>query len=479
MAFLKLAATLSSFALLAGCAAVTGEAGLQDVQNSSRTVLAADISKVRNEPEANVVQSRVIQSLKRPLSSDAAVQIALLKNRGLQASLNDLGIAEAQMVQASLPPNPRIGLSRKTGILALEIERQISASIFALATLPVRTAIAKDQFRSAQLRTSEAVFKLAADTRRQYIRAVAANQQVAGLAVAKRTSEATAELVKRLGESGALNKLNQARDFVFDAELGAQLAQARTQARVEKERLVRLLGLWGEDVDKLKLPTALPSLPRLKTVREVEADALRRRIDLEVARSDLEALAKTLGLAEATRFISDVDLLARRTTDRAHIYAADGDYEREKKTFRTLELEIEIPIFDFGQARVAQAEETYMRAANKLAEKAVNIRSEAREAYQAWRGTRDVAALYQSRILPLRKIIQDESLLQYNGMLIDVTQLIADARGRVMSQVAAVNATRDFWLADVDFRHAIIGGGISGAAMSAAGPSAEAGGGGH
>jgi len=58
-------------------------------------------------------------------------------------------------------------------------------------------------------------------------------------------------------------------------------------------------------------------------------------------------------------------------------------------------------------------------------------------------------------------------LLQYNGMLIDVTQLIADARGRMMSQVAAVNAKRDFFIADVDFKHALIGGGVSGAAASA------------
>ena len=154
--------------------------------------------------------------------------------------------------------------------------------------------------------------------------------------------------------------------------------------------------------------------------------------------------------------------------------------ERECVKRRTLELEIEIPIFDFGQARVAEAEETYMQAANKLAEKAVNVRSEAREAYQVWRGTYDVTRLYQNQILPLRKTIQDESLLQYNGMLIDVTQLIADARGRMMSQVAAINAKRDFWLADTDFKHALIGGGVSGGAANGGGAAPQAaGGGGH
>ncbi|KAF0227414.1 MAG: outer membrane efflux [Beijerinckiaceae bacterium] len=240
---------------------------------------------------------------------------------------------------------------------------------------------------------------------------------------------------------------------------------------------MRLLGLWGNDLVALKLPGALPGMPRLASAREIEAEALKRRVDLQMARSDLDLLAKSLGLTQATRFVADVDLLGRRTTDRSHaINPVTNDLERERVKRRTLELEIEIPIFDFGQAKVAQAEETYMQAANKLAEKAVNIRSEAREAYQVWRGTHDVSRLYQSQILPLRKVIQDESLLQYNGMLIDVTQLIADSRGRMMSQIAAINAKRDFFIADVDFKHALIGGGVSGGAASG-GAAPQAGGG--
>ncbi len=449
--------------VLAGCVSTQPDNGLGMLQASATADLGKQVEKIRSEEEAGTSKSRVDSLLKKPLTADAAVQIAFWNNRGLQAAFNELGIADAQRMQASLPPNPRIAIARTTAPLALEIERQISGSILALVTLPARVEIANDRFRAAQLRTLENTLKLAADTRRQYYRAVAANQQVAALVQAKSTAEATAELFKRLGESGGVNKLNQARDFVFYAETGAQLAQARIQQGVEREKLIRLMGLWGEDLSALKLPNSLPAMPRLATSREIEAEALKRRVDLQMARADLDALAKSLGLTQATRFVADIDLLGRRTYDRA--FKADGD--RESTIRRTLELEIEIPLFDFGQARAALAEETYMQAANKLAEKAINVRSEAREAYQVWRGTYDVSRLYQSQVLPLRKIIQEESLLQYNGMLIDVTQLIADARGRMMSQVAAVNAKRDFFIADVDFKHALIGGGVSGAAASA------------
>ena len=130
---------------------------------------------------------------------------------------------------------------------------------------------------------------------------------------------------------------------------------------------------------------------------------------------------------------------------------------------RGLEVEFEIPIYDFGQANVRNAQETYMAAANRLAERAVNVRSEAREAYLRYRGNFDLARYYQSRVLPLRKTIQDETLLHYSGMLVDVTRLITDARARILSNVEAINARRDFWIAATDLKAAMVGGGMGGA----------------
>jgi outer membrane protein TolC len=468
---------LSATALtLAGCATFSPDGGMSVVGAVTATDLQADVVKVSDEAGALALAPRIEALLKRPLTADSAVQLALLNNKGLQASFNELGVSEAQMVSASLPPNPRFSLARTTAPLSLEIERQVVGSIFALATLPARAAIAQDRFRGAQLKTAEAVLRLAAETRRQYVRAVAANHQASYLQEAKTATEASAELFKRLGESGATNKLDQSREFAFYAELGAQLAQARLQQKVEREKLVRLLGVWGKDTG-FKLPSTLPPLPRLQTRREIESEAVKRRIDLQIARGDLDLLAKSLGLTQATRFINDVDLLGRSAIDKGKTVLPDGDIEREKRELKTFEVEIEIPLFDFGQSRVVAAEQTYMQAANKLAEKAVNVRSEAREAYMAYRGSYDIARLYQTQVLPLRKIIQDEALLQYNGMLIDVTQLIADARARNLSNLAAINARREFWLAHTDLKHAVIGGGVGGGGGGAGQVAAAEGGG--
>ena len=451
---------------LAGCVTAAPESGLGPVDAVARAELGQSAIKVATDTEASDANAGVQAALRRALTPDAAVGIALASNRGLQAAYNDLGISEAALLQASLPPNPKIGLSSLAGGLELEIERSLLVSLYGLATLPARRDIAGDHLRAAQMRAAEATLKLATDVRRQYFRTVAANQQVATLQQAKVTTDAAAELARKLGETGGMNKLDQAREYALAAELNSQLARARLQQRLERERLTRLLGLWGPAID-FRLPAALPPLPKgTRSARDVEAQAIKRRVDLQAARLDLEALGKSLGFTQATRFTTDVELSGTSKYDRKKTVGADGEVEKEKLNRRGLGLEIEISLFDFGQARVMDAEQRYMRAANLLAEKAVNVRSEAREAYMAYKGTWDIARHYEATVLPLRKQIQDEALLQYSGMLVDVTSLVADVRARILAQAQAIDARRDFWTADAELRAALAGGGAGAASGS-------------
>lgn len=419
--------------------------------------LKKDVSDIRTPEDADAVRDTVHQLLRRPLTADAAVQIALLNNRGLQAAYNELAQAEAERVANSLPPNPAISLSRISGSLEIEIEKRIIADILALATLPTRADIAATRFQQAQLRAALETLRVAAETRRAFHRAVAARELSDFLAQAQVAAESTAKLGTRLGETGAINKLDQAREHVFYAEVTTLLATARRRAVSEREALIRSLGLWGNDI-QFMLPSALPALPqRPQSQGGVEAEAVRRRIDLQIARLDLQALAKSYGLTQATRFINllDAGFAAKTTKDRQ-----TGEIIRD----RGFDLELQIPIFDFGEVRVRQAEATYMQSANLLIEKAINVRSEARNAYVVYRSTYDIARHYEGEILPLRKIISDETLLRYNAMQIDVFSLLAEAHQRINSTIAAIEAKRDFWLSATDLRVAIVGGGNSASA---------------
>ena len=467
--YLSLFAAIGGMLSLGGCAAFSPDGGMGPVAKFTRAELGKDVSAYRNESEAAAARATVTRLLKRPLTADGAVRVALLNNRGLQAAYEDLGIAEAAMVGASLPPNPTISLMRLAGSGEVEIERRIVANILVLATLPMRTEIAKDRFRQAQLRAIGETMQTAAEARRAYYRAVATRETGAFLERAQTAAATAAQLAKRLGETGAMNKLDQAREQVFYADVGSQVAAARQQAVRERESLARVLGLWGRDLS-FRRPAKLPALPaRPRVRRTIETDAIRRRIDLQIARLDLDALAKSHGLTEATRFINLLDVAGVSKTVRP----AEGDTTRQ----RGLEIEFQIPIFDFGEVRMREAEATYRQAVNRLIEKAVNVRSQAREAYRGYRGAYDIARHFQREVVPLRQIISDETLLRYNAMQIDVFSLLSEARQRVAANVSGIEARRDFWLADTNLHMAIAGmgpgaaeGGTSTATVASAEP---------
>jgi outer membrane protein TolC len=455
---------LAAAMLLSGCTWFSPDAGMGVVATIAQQELKKDAAAIRSPDEAEAAGATVRRLLGRTLTADAAVQIALLNNRGLQAAYADLAIADAERVGQSLPPNPTFSWRRIQAGPALESEMQLVTNIIALAILPARSEIAAERFHQVQLRAAEETLRVAHETRRAYYRAVAARELIHFLIESQSAAESATRLAARLGETGAMNKLDQAREQVFYADLTAQLATARQREASEREALIRSMGVWGTSLD-FKLPNALPAVPRrVQTLAGIEVDAVSRRVDLQIARIELDVLAKSYGLTQATRFINILDAgYADKLEKRVD----------ERNLMRGFDVRLQIPLFDFGEVRVRQAEATYMQAVNRMLELAVNVRSEARDAYRVYRSTYDIAGHYQREVLPLRKIISDETLLRYNAMLIDVFSLLAEARQRIVATITAIEAKRDFWVATVDLKAAIAGGRVSGTRNEITRPMAE------
>ena len=443
---------LTTLLALPACATFSPDGGMSVPANIAAQHLRKDVVAIRNDEDASAARAKVDELLKRTLNADSAVQIALLNNRGLQAAYNELGIAEAQRVQQSMPPNPSISISRLSGAAEIEIERKIAANILGLLTLPARAEIATERFKRAQLAAALETLRVASDARKAFYRATAARQTASLIEQASAASGTTAELAVRMGASGAINKLDQARQKLLHTELTTELARARQRATSERERLVRALGLSGKDL-AFKLPARLPSLPRRQlAMKTVEQEALEDRVDLKIARSELDSLARSYGLTKATRFVNVIegDFIDKRKEERA-----TGDHAHDSG----FELTLQVPLFDFGEARLREAEQAYMQSVNRLAQKAVNVRSEAREAYRNYRTSYDVAARYQRDVLRLRSAISEELMLRYGAMQVDVFALLTEARQRIAASAGAVEALRDFWLASADLQAAVVGGG--------------------
>ena len=448
---LRVAALAAAALSLSACRSFSPDGGMETVALVAGSGLNKDVVKVASREEAAAVQSRVSGLLRRPLSTDAAVQIALLNNPGLQAAYNRLGIAEAVAVKASRPPALSFAFSTVSTPVELDIERQIIGSLLSLVTMPARTRIAGEQFAQAELTAAEETLRIAAETRRAYVRAVAAREIVAALGEGKEKRRSLGQARRQLKQTGAVNKLDQARRQVIAVEMDAELVAARQQADAAQERLTRLMGLWHNDLGRA-LPSALPSLPNgLRSRGAIEQEAVNARVDVQIARAEMAAMARSYGLTRKTHFLNVLEAagISKTQKDRGERRADGGGYQ----------LVLEVPLFDFGRANVREAEQRYLEAANRLGEKGINAASEAREAYGAYRATYAIARKYQGEVLPLQQTISAETELQYNAMQVDAFALLEAARGRAKANVASIEAKRNFWLASTDLSVAVLGGG--------------------
>jgi outer membrane protein TolC len=433
---------------LAGCATFSKDGGFDTVSTLTKERTGQAVQKTAGADAA--VPSQVKQLLSQPLTADAAVHIALLNNKGLQSSFADLGIAEADLVQAGRLRNPGFSFGRLRGGDALEIDRSVMFDLAGLLAIPWRSGIEQRRFEQAKLAAAAQAVQLAADTRRAYFNAIAAMQTAQYMEQVRDSAEASAELARRLARVGNWSKLDEAREQAFYADATAQLARARHNAVAAREQLTRLLGLWGGEAG-YKLPERLPDLPKAPNeLGDVEQKAMEQRLDVLMAKRNAEATANALGLTTTTRFVN----------------VLEAGYQNKSQTGlprqNGYEISLELPLFDWGSARTAKAEALYMQAVNRTADTAVRARSEVREAYSAYRTSYDVAKHYRDEVIPLRKKISDEVLLRYNGMLASVFELLADARDQVNSVNAAIEAQRDFWIAETDLQAAINGSGGSG-----------------
>lgn len=450
-----------ALAALAGCAGVAPDGLRSDVDRLTHDRIGPVAAAPAAETPAQAVAALLGQG---PLDAPTAVRIALLNNPSLEGSLATLAISDADRVQAGRPPNPLLTLSRLREGERVEIERMLSFNVINLITLPWRAKYAGQQTELAKLRAAQDVIRIAADTRKAWFNAVAAEQTARYLQDAREAAQAGAELARRMARVGNWSKLQQAREQATLADLAAQLAHARQRAVAEREKLTRLMGLWGPAA-QLTLPERLPDLPQQLARRpDIEAQAMRERIDVRTAKDEARYVADALGYLRATGVINTLEIGVQRNTT-----FDNGTGGRE--TARGAELEVSLPLFDWGQARAGRAEATYRQAAARVGAVAVQARSEAREAWHGWQTAYDLARHYRDEIVPLRKFINDEMVLRYNGMLASVWDLLGETRNQVAAINAAIAAQRDFWIADTDLNLTLTG--TSPGALAAMGTAAQ------
>ncbi len=461
---LRLTAVALAVAFLAGCASVGIDDALNDTNTSASQFTGGKLELSRTPEQRDRRAKLTRELLAAPLSQTDAVQLALANSPSVQALIAQGWGDIAAANQSSRLPNPIFSFERMRLNSELELGRLLSFGIVDLLLLPQRLSISKSQSEQAKVQLTGAVVEQVTQVRQAWVRAVAAQQSLQYAEQVQASAQASAELARRMQRIGNFSKLQRARQQVFYADATTQLAAARHATTAAREELVRTLGLDDAQAAALTLPERLPELPKApRDAKEVAATATAQRLDVQLARAQLDVAGKSQGINLLSTFI-DVEVGGRRDT-------VFDNAEGTKSTRRGFELDIRLPLFDWGSAQRDALNARSLGAAHRYDATVRGAASQLREGYSAYRTAYDIARHYRDEVVPLRQAMADENVLRYNGMLISVFELLAEARDQVASVTNAINAQQQFWLAD-----AALAASVMGKPTAAAGAMASAGG---
>jgi outer membrane protein, heavy metal efflux system len=445
--------TLLSFSMLGavvltGCATNPSKGNKESEQAlSSRT--GTEVRWIQQEQDREEIEKLIAPLLQQELTAESAVRIAILNNRSLQAELEEVGISRAELIQAGLLKNPQFTASwrfpDRPGFNT-DTEYALAGDVLDLIVLPLRKKVATLNLEQTELRVSDAVLRLAAEVQTAFYNLQASEQLLKRFKAIADVNQAAAELSRRQHEAGNITDLSLNQQEAMYAQSRVQIAQATRSVRQEREKLNRLLGLWGMNLD-WKIADQLPEIPQQEiSLEHLESTAVQQRLDLAALKHRVDNTAYALSLREKTRFIPSAINVGVNT---------EREPEGERITGPTLDLEL--PIFDQGQGSIARLQAEYRKTQRDYEALAVNIRSEVREAMDLLILNRDLAQYYGKTLMPQRLRILNETLVQYNAMQEGTFELLAAKEQEIQAEREYVEAWRDYWIARVELQRAVGG----------------------
>ena len=443
-----LIAALAALALLlfTGCASTSPKPVFGDVARDVKARAGHDVKWNQGGDDDKEVDKAVDALLARPLTADAAVQVALLSSPALHAKLEELAIAQADLVQAGLLKNPVFSI----GSTAWESEH-INPNLFVaveqdfldIVTMPLRKRVAAAQLQSTRLEVGDDVLELASQVREAFYTAQAAEQVAAMRRLVEESAATAAELASKQYEAGNISDLTLTNERSLAAQAKLDRRRSEGEAAVAREKLNKRMGTWGPRT-AWKMAQKLPELPRAEPPLEhLESTAIEKRLDVDAARKNLEAMGYVLSLAKTKRWTGVVNVSVEA-----------GRLRHNNKFAFGPTVALEIPLFDQRQAQIAKLEAFKRQADDQLRALAIDVRADVRSARARVVTARSVVEDYGRVVVPLRESTVRYSQEQYDAMLLGVYQLIQAKQAEFESYREYIEALRDYWIARSDLERA-------------------------
>lgn len=433
---------------VAGCASIHPRAGFRDV---ARLVEARSSVRLAwpGSPEAEArVDATVATALAESLTVESAVRVTLLNNRSLRALYEDLGVAEAELVQAGLLPNPVLTTNLRFGVgpSGTGAELGLAQDLIAALQIPLKRRVAATRREAATLEVANAVLNLVLDTKVAFYRLQGALQLFDLRTRVVESTKIAQDVAERQHAAGNITDLQLATERAAYEEARIDLAAVESAMLADREDVNVLLGLYGPQAAAWTIAPHLPALPAVELAESgLETLAVRQRLDLARARLRTE---EELGQYRLSRLFG----LIPASTAGPH-----AERELEGTWAVGPMLELPLPLFDQRQTELAASAARARASDERHADLAIRIRADVRRARMRLAAARARAEHYERVVVPLQKQIVEQTQREYNAMLIGVFQLLQAKRSEVEAGQRSIEALVDYWLARTELERSVGG----------------------
>lgn len=444
---LAIAITLSLAA--GGCASTSAKPALDEVASAVKARSGHSLRKGADGAEDKEAERAIDGLLTRPLTADAAVQVALLLSPHLRAKLEELSIARADFVQAGLLKNPVFGIGRtawESEHIDPNLFMTVEQDFLDAVTIPLRKRVAATELEATKLSIADEILSLAAETRTAFYEAQAAEEVAEMRALVDDAAHTAAEIARAQHAAGNMNDLTLTNELGLAAQTGLERKRAAVASAVARETLNKHMGTWGSRAG-WKLAAKLPDVPSSEpSLERLESRAIADRLDVAAARRNVQAMGYTLSLAKTTRW-----------TGMVNVAVEAGRLRGSERISFGPSVSLEIPLFDQRQAQIAKLEAYHRRAERNLEALAVDVRADVRSARARVLASRTIAEDYAKTVIPLRENNVRYSQEMYDAMLLGVYQLIQSKQSEYDAYREYIEAVRDYWIARSDLERAVGG----------------------
>ena len=389
--------------------------------------------------------------LRKPLTVESAVQIALFNNRSLQATFEEIGLSAADLLEAATIPNPKIDLSIRfpdQPPSGTYVDYGAAIDFLKIIMIPLKKQVAKDRLEAASLRVADEILELISQVKEAFYTLQASQQLRKRFQLIVDTYAAALDLAQRQHEAGNTTDLMLVQQQATYSRSRLDIINTEAETRRDREKLNRLLGLWGADTD-WQVAGELPGVPSSEVpMKSLERLAISQRLDLQADYLLLAGETRDLGLSKAFRLLGVLD------------FGVESERETDAQTRTGPTFAIELPIFNQGQARIRRGEAALRQAEDKFEALAIDIRSKIGELQNELASKRQIARFYQDELLPDQRRILNESLINYNAMQIGNFELFTIKAEEARTEREYIEAVRNYWIARVKLEREV-GGNLS------------------